>query len=463
MPTGLPFNLRVPPSGPNVLDLSGRDLNLAHNVLTVTADGSSVYFAPPGGGGGAVDSVFGRVGVVVAQSGDYDASEVANDSSVAGASVKDALNTLLASGGSVASVFGRSGVVVAVSGDYDASEVNNDSAVTGASVAAALNTLNTQSIPLSRLAQSGAANNQYPSWNGAAWVATTPLTAPANPADNSKVAIATNGDFSYALIADVNVGAAAAIAGSKIAPQFGAQVLSVTGAGTLQVGTTPATAGDMRVKHAFSLQGLSSVGALNRNLWDWGVTTVDTLTLGTTNTFAIEIRSFNGFVVRSGTSNTFFLAGTALRTDLPAFQFAGTVPAEVSFVTTSVAAAGGQPMTVHGQDCTGTGATVGGNNINRAGVGATEGVWSVTSAAGVNRLRVNATGLGFFTAAPIAQPVAVGALTDSTTGTPATTLVDVGAVPTQAAINNNFASVLTKLNAINAKLSQAAGGLGLTA
>jgi hypothetical protein len=47
-----------------------------------------------GGGGGAVASVFGRTGAVVAAAGDYDASEVDNDSSVTGAKVSDALNTL---------------------------------------------------------------------------------------------------------------------------------------------------------------------------------------------------------------------------------------------------------------------------------------------------------------------------------------------------------------------------------
>lgn len=46
------------------------------------------------GGGGAVESVFGRDGAVVAVAGDYAASEVDNDSSVAGATVKDALETL---------------------------------------------------------------------------------------------------------------------------------------------------------------------------------------------------------------------------------------------------------------------------------------------------------------------------------------------------------------------------------
>lgn len=45
--------------------------------------------------------------------------------------------------GAVASVFGRTGAVVAAANDYAASQVNNDSGVAGTGVAAALNTLNT--------------------------------------------------------------------------------------------------------------------------------------------------------------------------------------------------------------------------------------------------------------------------------------------------------------------------------
>ncbi len=48
----------------------------------------------------------------------------------------------------VTSVFGRIGAVVAVLGDYLASLVSNDSTVTGATVADALNTLNTGKAPV---------------------------------------------------------------------------------------------------------------------------------------------------------------------------------------------------------------------------------------------------------------------------------------------------------------------------
>jgi hypothetical protein len=46
---------------------------------------------------------------------------------------------------------------------------------------------------------------------------------------------------------------------------------------------------------------------------------------------------------------------------------------------------------------------------------------------------------------PVAE---LGALLDSTTGTPATTLVDVTGTPTQATINANFASLAAKYNAL---------------
>lgn len=57
------------------------------------------WFRPPGFGasgatGAPVTSVFGRIGAVIATLGDYAASLITNDSSVTGATVKDALDTL---------------------------------------------------------------------------------------------------------------------------------------------------------------------------------------------------------------------------------------------------------------------------------------------------------------------------------------------------------------------------------
>jgi len=63
-----------------------------HYVSAKTAN--SITISTISGTGGAVDSVFGRTGTVVAASGDYAASEVTNDSSVSGTGVSGALDTL---------------------------------------------------------------------------------------------------------------------------------------------------------------------------------------------------------------------------------------------------------------------------------------------------------------------------------------------------------------------------------
>lgn len=113
-----------------------------------------------GTGGGpppppAVISVFARIGAVVATLGDYAASLITNDSTVSGATVKDALNTLKAASG-VSSVFARTGAVVAVLNDYAASLIANDSSVTGATVKDALNTLGGASGVTSVFTRTGA-------------------------------------------------------------------------------------------------------------------------------------------------------------------------------------------------------------------------------------------------------------------------------------------------------------------
>lgn len=63
-----------------------------------TGPGTIMDEGVQGGGGGAVTSVFGRVGVVVAATNDYNSDQVANNSSVAGASVSDALDNLNVAG-----------------------------------------------------------------------------------------------------------------------------------------------------------------------------------------------------------------------------------------------------------------------------------------------------------------------------------------------------------------------------
>lgn len=103
-----------------------------------------------------VDSVFGREGDIVGQSGDYSNTGITNESNVIGATTADALNTLdqrLTSsgalghgggGGAVSSVFGRNGVVVAESGDYSDTGITNTSNIEGNSVFEALNSIHSR-------------------------------------------------------------------------------------------------------------------------------------------------------------------------------------------------------------------------------------------------------------------------------------------------------------------------------
>ena len=69
------------------------DQGAALDVETANAY-SPIFWAHEIASTAPVDSVFGRIGVVVAALSDYDASQIDNDSSVAGATVKDALDQL---------------------------------------------------------------------------------------------------------------------------------------------------------------------------------------------------------------------------------------------------------------------------------------------------------------------------------------------------------------------------------
>lgn len=90
----------VDPTEVGSIMLEGEDADLlgsgaATDGQVLTADGAGgAAWEDQVGGGGAVDSVFTRTGAVVAAASDYDASQVDNDSSVTGAFVSDALNTL---------------------------------------------------------------------------------------------------------------------------------------------------------------------------------------------------------------------------------------------------------------------------------------------------------------------------------------------------------------------------------
>lgn len=156
-----------------------------------------------GSGGGAVSSVFGRTGAVVATAGDYDASDVTNDSSVSGATVKDALETLLSGGGLTPPTDPGDDYALAVAYGGD----------------------------LTYLAPGTNGHWLTMSAGAPTWAALpTLLTPPASPGDNGKVAVAASGNLTYVTPAWTNadIAVGAAIAGSKVVPDFGSQQVKGT-------------------------------------------------------------------------------------------------------------------------------------------------------------------------------------------------------------------------------------------
>jgi len=66
--------------------------------------------------------------------------------------------------------------------------------------------------------------------------------------------------------------------------------------------------------------------------------------------------------------------------------------------------------------------------------------------------------LGFFNATPVTQRTNIGAITDNTGGTPGTSVDDVGGSFDQSTLNDNFATLVQKMNAVEQVLQD----LGLT-
>jgi hypothetical protein len=79
-----------------------------------------------------------------------------------------------------------------------------------------------------------------------------------------------------------------------------------------------------------------------------------------------------------------------------------------------------------------------------------------TPATGTPVLAVDAVNraLGFFGATPASQAAPLAALTDNSTGTASGTIVDVGGSFSQSQIDNNFASLTAKVNALIAAMKR---------
>lgn len=181
------LQLRSGTAGAPFLGANDLDTLLWDNALRA-------WYVGPGGAAGNVTSVFGRVGAVVAATGDYDGDQVDNVSGVPGASLSDALDYLLANAGAVGSVFGRVGAVIAATGDYDSDQIDNASGVTGASVSDALDALQHVSSPsraLGRGSAGGAGPVQELAFTGGLSVVGTNVTIADGALTVAKLAVGT--------------------------------------------------------------------------------------------------------------------------------------------------------------------------------------------------------------------------------------------------------------------------------
>lgn len=109
----------------------------------------------------------------------------------------------------------------------------------------------------------------------------------------------------------------------------------------------------------------------------------------------------------------------------------------------------------------GAGGVGGSVTLTAGGGGGGDGSVILATSGGTTRLKSNGTGLGLYATAPVAQAARAGQLTDSTGGTPSTTLVDVATagIADPAKINSDIASLAAKYNA----LELACHNLGVTA
>jgi hypothetical protein len=121
-------------------------------------------------------------------------------------------------------------------------------------------------------------------------------------------------DITDGSIVNADVGAAAAIAGSKIAPDFGAQNIVTTG--FVSVGATPATAGNLRFPNNTTIAAFRNA-ANNADVVALFSTNADSVRLGpsTSNCFRVEA-DFASVISGGSTSMQFSSSNATARTPL---------------------------------------------------------------------------------------------------------------------------------------------------
>lgn len=259
------------------------------------------------------------------------------------------------------------------------------------------------------------------------------FAAPVDVTDDNKVAIASGGGLTYALLVDANVSGSAAIAGTKISPDFGAQDITTTG--VINHGSSPALSGDFRVYRGWTMKGRTpSNGGLDINLFRWN--TSDQFLIGDSGGVGSVL---GGTILFSGDDITLLRTGNVkLKMAANLQVYASTMEWEGSVTTptfriapSSAASTAPNDWNCYGQDMSGAGSSAGavrwragnasgasgtrngGDFDVQPGAGPTaDGELALRAAngagLGTKRIRINSTGLGFFNTAPVAQPNVTG-------------------------------------------------------
>lgn len=235
------------------------------------------------------------------------------------------------------------------------------------------------------------------------------------------------------------------------------------GALQLGAGTYPTGAdGTLRTFYGSIWKGTVQAGTSQMKLLEWGLG-------GVSNNLAIGDGSNTSTLIYGGTFSVFLgstekirISGNTLSmlsVNLLQFAAAGVTNPSINMADDTTGATG-QTVTYGGQSNTFAGSTGGQVVIQGTSGAATDGEVSIQTKAGTKRLRSNGTGLGLYDTTPVAQQTRPGQLTDNSGGSAGSTLPAISAAYVQVEVRDSIASLAAKVNAIESKLSKAAGGLG---
>ena len=216
---------------------------------TVVYNGTSWNYVP--GSPGAVTSVFGRIGAVVATEGDYDIGELGDvDTTTAAPANGDVLQydgtnwvpvdeTVVAP---VQSVHGRTGAVVSAEGDYDLDELGD---------------VDLTSTPPT--------TNDVLQYDGANWVPGTVTAGVASVFGRTGAVVATEGDYDLDELGDVDLTTTAPVTNDLL------QYDGTNWVPAAAAGATPAgVAGSVQIN-----DGAGNLGAVTDFIWDSANTELD--------------------------------------------------------------------------------------------------------------------------------------------------------------------------------------------